>query len=728
MQVMTRSVLLLDISLPLKDPIPIFSLVLFIILLAPIILRKFRIPSIIGLILAGMAIGDHGFQVIEKGSIDLFGKAGLLYIMFLAGLELDMTEFRKNKHRSMVFGAFTFFLPLILGYLVCTYWLHFNFMASLLVSSMFATHTLVAYPLASRLGITKNEAVTVAVGGTIITDTAVLLILAIITGAEKGNLNTDFWVRLGVSLAVFAAIILWIFPMIGRWFFKKIKDDKTSHFVFVLALVFLSAFLAELAGVEGIIGAFLAGLALNQLIPHTSPLMNRIEFTGNALFIPFFLISVGMLVDLRVLLKGPEALIIAGSLTAMALLSKWLAAYFTQLSFKYTSTQRNIIFGLSSAHAAATIAVILIGYNMGLIDEHVLNGTVILILITCMVGSFVTESAGRKLAIVEAERKPEMRGGPERMLVPVSNAARIESLLDFAVMIKDGQTDSPIYPLAVVQDNEEAKEKVHLTNKMMEKAIIHAAATESKVQVVTRIDLNVSDGIARAAKELMITDVILGWTDKTSTTERLFGSIFGTTLENVLRSVWETIYVCDFPNPLNTTKKMVMILPRNTEYELGFAHYLQKMILLAKQAGAKLLMCCHDHTKGAIETFLQQSKTSVEIVYRSLEDMDDFLVLSREVTRNDLLVVVAARKGTLSYSPGQDNIPGRLSRHFRDQNIILVYPEQTETDYIESGVQPDDLTLAPIQELNKLGRTVRRIFTGGRKDQRPDNRSKDKDQ
>lgn len=728
MQVMTRSVLLLDISLPLKDPIPIFSLVLFIILLAPIILRKFRIPSIIGLILAGMAIGDHGFQLIEKGSIDLFGKAGLLYIMFLAGLELDMTEFRKNKHRSMVFGAFTFFIPLILGYLVCTYWLHFNFMASLLVSSMFATHTLVAYPLASRLGITKNEAVTVAVGGTIITDTAVLLILAIITGAEKGNLNTDFWVRLGVSLVVFAAIILWIFPMIGRWFFKKIKDDKTSHFVFVLALVFLSAFLAELAGVEGIIGAFLAGLALNQLIPHTSPLMNRIEFTGNALFIPFFLISVGMLVDLRVLLKGPEALIIAGSLTAMALLSKWLAAYFTQLSFKYTSTQRNIIFGLSSAHAAATIAVILIGYNMGLIDEHVLNGTVILILITCMVGSFVTESAGRKLAIVEAERKPETRGGPERMLVPVSNPARIESLLDFAVMIKDGQAASPIYPLAVVQDNEEAKERVHLTNKMMEKAIIHAAATESNVQVVTRIDLNVSDGIARAAKELMITDVILGWTDKTSTTERLFGSIFGTTLENVLRSVWETIYVCDFPNPLNTTKKMVMVLPRNTEYELGFGHYLQKMILLAKQAGAKLLMCCHDHTKVAIENFLQQTKTSVEISYKSLEDMNDFLVLSREVTRNDLLVVVAARKGTLSYSPGQDNIPGKLSRHFRDQNIILVYPEQTETDYIESGVQPDDLTLAPIQELNKLGRTVRRIFTGGRKDQRSDNGSKGKDQ
>mgnify|MGYP005612241627 FL=1 len=297
-------ILLNGFTFPLTDPIPIFVIVLFIILLAPILLRKLRIPSIIGLILAGMAIGDHGFNLIAKGSIDLFGKAGLLYIMFLAGLELDMTEFKKNKYKSLVFGFFTFIIPLGLGFLLCHYFLHFNFMASLLVSSMFATHTLVAYPLASRMGITKNEAVTITVGGTIITDTAVLLILAVITGSIQGELNQEFWLKLSFSFLVFALIVLVGFPLIGRWFFKKIKDDQTTHFIFVFAMVFLGALLAELAGVEGIIGAFLAGLALNQLIPHTSPLMNRIEFAGNALFIPFFLISVGMLVDLKVLLKG----------------------------------------------------------------------------------------------------------------------------------------------------------------------------------------------------------------------------------------------------------------------------------------------------------------------------------------------------------------------------------------------------------------------------------------
>lgn len=708
-------VLLMNTNLPLKDPVPIFALLLFIILLAPILLRKLRIPSIIGLIIAGMLIGDHGLQIIQKESIDLFAKAGLLYIMFLAGLELDMTEFFKNRYKSMVFGAFTFFIPLAMGFVICTYLLNFNFMATLLVSSMFATHTLVAYPLASRLGITKNEAVTVAVGGTIITDTAVLLILAIITGAQSGNLDTYFWVRLGISLVIFATIILWLMPMLGRWFFKKIKDDKTSHFIFVLALVFASAFLAELAGVEGIIGAFLAGLALNQLIPHTSPLMNRIEFVGNAIFIPFFLISVGMLVDLNVLLdKDPKARYIAAALTVMALSSKWLAALFTQLIFKYSPDQRKVIFGLSSAHAAATIAVILIGYNMGIVDKFVLNGTVILILITCLVSSFVTENAGRRMAIQEAEDKPDVPDQPERILVPVSNPERLEALLDFAVMIKDRHAPTPIYPLAVVQDNAEAKEKIHLTNKMLEKAVIHAAATESDVQVVTRVDLNVSDGITRATKELLISDVILGWTDKTSTTDRWLGSIFGTTLDNVLQRVWETVYVCNFHSPLNTTKKMVLVMPPNAEYELGFLHYMQKMFMLAKQAGARLLVFCNEKTQTITTGFAEQTKMSVDLSFRQFDTIEDFLILSREITRDDLVVVVTARKSTLSYHAYMDGIPAKLERHFKDNNVILLYPEQREFESLEAGLQSEDLTLAPIQEqianLNKLGKAVKRIF------------------
>ncbi|MGZ8550112.1 MAG: cation:proton antiporter [Chitinophagaceae bacterium] len=709
---------LLEIRFPLQDPVPIFAIVLFIILLAPILLRKLRIPSIIGLILAGVAVGDHGFNIIAKGSIDLFGRAGLLYIMFLAGLELDMAGFKKNKYKSLMFGFFTFAIPMGLGFILCQYLLHFNFMASLLVSSMFATHTLVAYPLASRMGITKNEAVTITVGGTIITDTAVLLILAVITGSVDGELNQAFWLKLSGSFLLFAFGVLFGFPFIGRWFFKKIKDDQTTHFIFVLAMVFLAAWLAELAGIEGIIGAFLAGLALNQLIPHTSVLMNRIEFTGNAIFIPFFLISVGMLVDLRVLLKGPDALIVAGALTGMAVATKWLAAFITQKIFRYSATQRNVMFGLSTSHAAATIAVILIGYNIGLIDENVLNGTIILILVTCMIGSFVTANAGKRLAISEADKLPHIVNEQERLMIPVMDTEKIEGLLDFAVMIKGDTNPLPIDLLSVVQDDKEARSKVMLNQKKLEKAIKHGAETDTRVQVLNRVDLNFSNGVARAVKERLTSDIVLQWDEKTgSTTDFFVNSLFGTTTQNILDAVWETVYLCRFQHPVNTARKIVLVVTPNAQYEIGFKNWVKKMGSLSKQAGARLLVCSSDETRKAFQTELKKTRKNIEATYTHFENVEDFLVLSREITRDDLIVIVTARKGTLSYHSYMDTIPGKLLKHFGDNNFILLYPGQTEVEFLESGVQSEDLSLSPIQEqidnLNKLGKAVKKIFNPG---------------
>jgi Kef-type K+ transport system membrane component KefB len=702
------------IIFPLQDPVPIFTIVLFIILLAPILLRKLRIPSIVGLILAGMAIGDHGFNLVAKGSIDLFGKAGLLYIMFLAGLELDMAEFKKNTYKSLVFGFFTFAIPLSLGFVLCYYILHFNLLASLLVSSMFATHTLVAYPLASRMGITKNEAVTVAVGGTIITDTAVLLILAIITASAQGNLNQEFWIRLSLSLLVFSLIIVVGYPMIGRWFFKKIKDDQTTHFIFVLALVFLAAFLAQLAGVEGIIGAFLAGLALNQLIPHTSPLMNRVQFAGNAIFIPFFLISVGMIVDLKVLLRGPDALYIAAALTTMALLTKWIAAFFTQKIFRYSADQRRLIFGLSTSHAAATIAVILIGYNMKIIDENVLNGTIILILVTCMTGSFVTANAGKRVAIHDINKKPEVINLHERILIPVNDLQKTDGLIDLSVMIYDSRERNPIYLLNVVQEEGDVKEKVLLSNQNMDRVIKHAADTETRVQLLTRVDLNMVNGVARAVKELVISDVVIEWDERSGTTDFFFNRLFGTATNNILHSVWETVYVCRLNNPLNTNQKIALVLTKNAEYELGFSHWVKKIAKLAKQLNAKILVCSTSGTYTSLQKELKANRTYVETAYRPFEEIEDFLVLAREIRKDDLIVVVSARKGTVSYHSYMDNIPSRLVRHYEHNNFILLYPEQKQGEVLESITKTEDIALTPIQDqidnLNKIRRAFKKVF------------------
>ncbi|MBX5439649.1 MAG: cation:proton antiporter, partial [Thermoflavifilum sp.] len=310
---MRLPLLAISFRLPLQDPVLVFCIVLFVILLAPLLMKKLRIPGIIGLILAGIALGHHGFNILEgdllqKGnSINLFGTVGLLYIMFLAGLELNLNEFKKNQHKSILFGLFTFLFPFVIGYVVCEHILHLSLISSILVASMFSTHTLVAYPIASRLRIISNEAVAIAVGATIITDTLVLLILAVITGYAEGSIGASFWLKLGVAIVLFVALIFFTFPPIGRWFFRHVPDDEVSHFMFVLGMVFLAGFLAEVAGVEAIIGAFMAGLALNRLIPHTSPLMNRLEFVGNALFIPFFLIGVGMLVDVHILFQGWES-------------------------------------------------------------------------------------------------------------------------------------------------------------------------------------------------------------------------------------------------------------------------------------------------------------------------------------------------------------------------------------------------------------------------------------
>jgi Kef-type K+ transport system membrane component KefB len=386
-------------QLPVANPVLMFAIVLLIILLSPILLRKIRIPAVVGFIIAGIIVSPHGFNVLKKNSaIELFSTIGLLYIMFIAGIELDLNDFAKKKHKSLIFGALTFSIPILIGFPVCYYFLEYSLTTSILTASMFATHTLVAYPIASKYGVSKNEAVAVTVGGTILTDTTVLIILAIVMGSVKGGLDLMFWIRLIISLGIFTMIEFLLVPRIAKWFFNRVQNDKTSHYIFVLLVVFLSAFFAQLAGIEPIVGAFAAGLALNPLVPHTSKLMTQIEFVGNAIFIPFFLISVGMLVDLSVLFRGYYALMIAGALTLVALMGKWLSALITQKIYKYSNAQRGLIFGLSSSHAAATMAIILVGYKANIIDDNILNGTIILILVTCIVASFATEKASVKIS------------------------------------------------------------------------------------------------------------------------------------------------------------------------------------------------------------------------------------------------------------------------------------------------------------------------------------------
>ena len=664
---------LLKLVPPFEDPVLIFTLVLLIILFAPILLSKLRIPGIVGLILAGVIVGPNGLNLLQRdASMILFGTVGLLYIMFLAGLEIDMVDFRKNKNKSLVFGAFTFLIPITIGTFIFYYLLEYEFLSAILLSSMFSSHTLIAYPIASRLGISKNEAVTVTIGGTIVTDTAVLLVLAVVAGSAEGDVNMLYWVKLAVSLAVFSGVVMFGFPYIASWFFKNVEGEKGAQFIFVLTMMFAAAFLAEVAGVEAIIGAFLAGLALNTLIPHTSALMNRIEFVGNNIFIPFFLISVGMIVDLRVLFRGTDALIIAGTIVVVALLTKFLAAWVTQKVFKYSGTQRDLIFGLSSAHAAATLAVVLVGFNLGIINEDALNGTIVLILVSCLVSSFVTEKAGKRLAIIESRRRPNLSEKPDRILVPIANPQNIENLIDLSIILKNPDYQEPIYPLAVVIDNEQAEEEIYKKNKMLQEAITHASATDNNVQLVSKIDINVASGILRAIKELMITEVVLGWNAKITTRDR----IFGTVLDNLLENTEQMILVCKIAQPLNTTGRLVVIVPANAELERGFLRWIRAVKLMAQQLGAKVVFMSGRRTINNLKTAIKATKPTVDAEFLQRPTMAEFQRKNSGIGKDDMVVVISARRGTVSYNSQLDYVPRILSRNYKDNSFIIIYPEQ----------------------------------------------------
>lgn len=673
----------LDFSLPLNNPVIIFSIVLFIILFAPILFNRLRIPHLIGLIISGILIGPYGLNLLRRdSSIVLFGTVGLLYIMFLAGLEIDLEEFRKSRNRILVFGLYTFLFPMVMGTVAAFYLLDYTLMTSLLMGSMFASHTLLAYSIASRYGVTRNPAVTLTIGGTMITDILALLVLAVIVGMTKGDISPAFWIRLVVSFVIFAGIVIFVFPLIARWFFKKF-DDNISQYIFVLALVFLGSFLAEAAGLEAVIGAFLSGLVLNRFIPHSSPLMNRIDFVGNALFIPFFLIGVGMLVDVRVLFNGIGALKVAALMIAVALLSKYLAAWLTQKTFGLNVEERQLIFGLSSARAAATLAVVLVGYNIitgetatgepiRLLNEDILNGTILMILVTCTISSFSVEKASSRIALLNEAAEGETTEPAEKIMISLAYPDTVTDLVNLGLMLKPRKSNVSLYALHIV--NEEDNQSGRASGKkMLDLAVNHAAATDNELTPLTRFDVNISNGIIYTIKEQNITDVVIGLHHNASGNE-----FFGPIAEQILRRVPETIYIYKTTQPLNTLQRMVIAVPPKAELEPGFGHWYDKIANLAKEAGLDLLFYAHPDTIDQLDKINSRSTSALRVTCRKFINWSDFLILGREIKQNDLFVIVSSRKGHPSYNAQLDKLPYYLTNYFDNTSFIILYPKQLE--------------------------------------------------
>ncbi|THF65312.1 cation:proton antiporter [Pseudothauera rhizosphaerae] len=672
--------------LPINNPVLVFAIVATLILLAPIVMGRWRLPGMIGLLLAGAILGPNALGVLARDqSFVLFGTVGLLYIMFTAALEIDMAVLKRYRLHSVAFGLLTFSIPIGIGLFVARVLLGFDWPAAILLASTFSSHTLLTYPIASRLGITRNQAVTTAVGGTIITDTLALLVLAVIASSTRGEVDDLFWYRLAFSLAVYVGAILIGLPIVARWFFRNVAHDGVAQFVFVLATVFAIAALSHVAGSEPIVGAFLAGLAFNRLIPHHGTLMNRIQFTGEALFIPFFLLSVGMLLDLGIFLGGLRAWLVAIAMVVTILVTKWLAAEATRPVLGYSRDQARLVFGLSLPQAAATLAAVMVGYDLGLFDDTVVNGAILTILVSCVVAPVMVDRHGRALALAAAAEPAEVAVAPQRIVVACSTTAAARPLLELAVLIRDPAQQQPVFPLTVVEESAHSAADVAQAERTLAAVVGQLSAAEVPAQPVTRIAFNTATGILHARRELRGSEVVIGWRGRATPHELFFGS----TVEQLLRDRHYTLVLARLTEPLNTCRRILLALPPHAEREEGFAAALAIVKRLAQQLGAPVTLFAQQAGDERLHAAMQRIKPVAELRPAPLARWADVMATLRaQHADGDLVVVYGVRPGGLAAEAVGAALPHRVAEQLHAAGLLVIYaaePHPQDEPVVDTG-------------------------------------------
>lgn len=693
-------------ALPFTDPVLIFALAMVIFVGAPLLFERFRVPGIIGLIVAGAVIGPNGLNLLDRGpTIVLLGTVGLLYLMFMVGLELDLHDFNRYRNRSIVFGSLSFIVPQVTGTLLGLLY-GYPLASSLLLGAVFASHTVLAYPIASRLGIIKNLAVTTTLGGTILTEILALLVLAVVAGSAGGSVTLAFSLELAISLTVYIAAVLWGIPILARSFFRNVRSEATLEYVFVMAVLFSVAWLAHFAHAEPIIGALLAGLALNRLIPHSGPLMNRINFVGNALFIPFFLLSVGMLVDVQALSSLP-AWVFAVGVAAGVILAKLAAAKITERVFGFNREEGWVIFGLSVPHASGTLAIVLVGFDLRLFDQLEVNGVVLTILATSLAGPWLVERFGKAVALQEEQKPYEPREAPQRILIPIANPATEESLLDLAMLLRGSGSDEPLHPLIVVPELPDGTDaQVAEAERMLTHSVIYAAGAEVPVVPLTRVDQNVAAGIVRGIAETRSSTVVIGWDGGRSPV----GGIFGSVLDQLLAQTKQMVVVAKLGHPLNVTKRLVVVLPPLIYRHPGFFEAVRAAKMIGSQLGAPILGLAVEEDAARMSELLQPIRPAASVQIERVAGWGALITdLRSRVNPEDLVIVLSARRGTLPWHPKLERLPGQLAG-LVPKSFLMFYPPEADTprrepvapSVLPRGLQPHriafDLPVTPFAD------------------------------
>lgn len=664
----------------ITDPVLIFFTVLVILVLAPLIFKKIKVPHIIGIILAGVIVGPYGFHLLDRdSSFEIFGQVGLLYLMFLAGIEIDLYNLRKNMGKGLIFGLYTLLVPLILGAVLSVLLLDVGWTTAVLLACMYASHTLIAYPVVSRFGIAKSPVVLISIVGTIIAILGSLLTLAVTVDAQRsGEFSFGGVAYLLFLLMLYCIFVFLVYPRVTRWFFRNFSDNVTQY-IFVLAMVFFSSWLAQVIGLEPVLGAFLAGLVMNRYVPASSPLMSRIEFVGNAIFIPYFLIGVGMMVNVRAI-SNLETLWVSLNMIVVAVLVKWIAAWAAQKTYGMKAAERKMMFGLSTAHTAVALAVVMIGYEFvlpdgsRLLNEAIMNGVVLMILFTCGLSPIVTARASTKLKldmVSETEDEKEAYGSRVlRTLIPVSNPITAAQLVKVALLIKRKPTSDSLVALHVRNDNSTHSKTIG--QNALKLATEPTKAVNLEIQAIERYDMNTVMGIVNTVKERDITDVVLGIHQRTTPVD----SFFGSKVDELLCQLNKMVIITRCYIPINTISRMVVAVPPKAEYETGFELWVIRMSNMAMRIGCRLTFYAAPETIPYIKGVIHKHKYEFRREYKEMNGWDDFITLTKVVREDDLFVVVSARRTSISYSSDLEALPNFLSKYYGHSNLIVVFPEQ----------------------------------------------------
>lgn len=659
----------------MTNPVAIFLIVLAIIMLGPVVFRPLKIPPIVGMIIAGIIVGPYGFGILERdASFRIFGEVGILYIMFQAAVEIDMFHLRQQYRRGVVFGLLSFALPMAAGVAGSRYLFGMDWAPSVLVASMYASHTLVSYPVVGRFGLQNSRGAVIAVCGTIVAVMLALLCLAgVVDVSTTGSYSTLRLVRLLGLMAIYCVGVGVVFPRVTRYFFRH-NADAVAQFIFILALVFIASLLAQLIGLEAILGAFYAGLALNRFIPLRSPLMKNIRFVGDAIFIPYFLIGVGMLINVRVILDGWSVVWVVVNMTGIALGTKWLAAFLTQKIYGMDSDDRALMFGLSGGKAAATIAAVMIGYRYGLINEDIMNGAVVMILICCLVASVMTERAAKRIRMkltgedLEHDELGELEYA--RQVVSVSNPVTAEGIMRMALFMRNRRNRNAVTALFVRSDNDRGRMAMGRT--ALHSASAVAQDMDVEVKEEERFDINVVSALRNVAIERDATEIVIGLHRRSNIVDTFFGSM----IEQLLGATDRMVIMSRCFIPVDTVTRIITVVPAKAEYETGFHLWVSRIASLAANIEARATFICYKETEEFIRTVIADDRVEVDHAFETMDSYDDFILLSGDVSDDDLLVVVGARKGSLSYSSDLESLPGFLGRHFSRHNLMVVYPRQ----------------------------------------------------